>query len=67
MQSTATPKWRHSYREANDAIVIGKLNVIGDHAVAQTEAKGGELGGDPGIHGGVIARVGLQLVPDQCR
>ncbi len=58
---------RNSYREANDAIIVGELNVIRDHAVAQTEAGCCKLGRNAGIYRVVIASVGLQLVPDQCR
>ncbi len=57
----------HAYRKANDTVIVGELNVVSDHAVAQAEAGSCKLGGDAGIHCVVITRVGLQLVPDQRR
>src|SRR5262249_3824370 len=56
------------------AVAVQELDVVAEHAVAEAEQGGGELGGDAGVGGavgrvgvvGVVARVGGQRVrPEQ--
>jgi hypothetical protein len=58
---------RQQQREPNDAIVVGELDVIRDHAMPKSKTSSGKLSGDAGVHGIVVARVRLQLVANQGR